>query len=628
MEKKDKIKLLSQLTLVVGGISFFIAILLLLNYWNIQKTDPLESGALAALVERLKEEPNNDVLKIEIRQLDLLARKAYFTSHWQVRTGGFLLLFSSILLISLLKILHDMKKKIELPPVETEKSMLERIVTQRWIGLIGILLVSGALLVSFTSKDYLGKYEFSVSDSDESAGVEEGIELIEITSSDKGTIVGDTQNNILDSVDVAIEEEVNVETESPGVESEAEVAAVVSELESESNNSSIIFPDLDEIKKNHNGFRGPLAQGISYHQNIPIAWDGAAGTNVIWKVEVPKSGNNSPVIWGSKLYVSGADVQSRWVYCYDRNSGKLLWEHEAKGIEGSPASPPKTTPDTGLAAPTLSTDGERVYAIFGTGDILALDNLGKRLWAMNLGVPDNHYGHSSSLISWKGKLIVQYDTNKTGRLLALSVLDGSILWDVTRDVQISWSSPVLAEINGKYQILTSSAPDVIGHDLETGKELWKVECLMGEVGPSVGFADGLVYPSNEYARMVAIKPGVSGAEIVWEQDEYLPEASSPVVTEGLIFLGTSYGVFACFDTKTGELLWEHEGNSGYYGSPMAVDGKIYVMDMSGTCYIFEISKELKVLGEPKLGEKSVVTPAFAEGKIYLRGSKYLYCIGD
>ncbi len=625
MEKKDKIKLLSQLALVLGGISFFIAIILLLNYWNIQKTDPLESGALEALVERLKEEPNNDALKLEIRQLDLLARKAYFTSHWQVRTGGFLLLFSSILLVSLLKILSDMKKKIELPVVETEKGMIDRMLTQRWIGLVGIILVTGALLASFTSKDYLGMYESAGSVTEVVADTEDGIELIEVVSMDQDDQLDDSSNNNAESSGIVEDEGLVVENEANIGDVDKEVIVAKTAIEPKAGKST--YPDLAEIRKQHSSFRGPLAQGISYHQNIPISWDGSAGTNILWKVEVPVAGNSSPVIWGSRLFVSGADAQGRWVYCYDRNSGKLLWEHEAKGIEGSPTPPPKTTPDTGLAAPTLATDGERVYAIFGTGDILALDNSGKRLWAMNLGVPDNHYGHSSSLISWKEKLIVQYDSNASGRLLALNVLDGSILWDVSRDVQISWASPVLAEINGKYQILTTSAPDVIGHDLETGKELWKVECMMGEVGPSVGFADGLVYPSNEYARMVAIKPGESGAEIVWEQDEYLPEASSPVVTNDLVFLGTSYGVFACFDAKTGDMLWEHEGNTGYYGSPMAVDGKIYVMDMSGTCYIFEINRELKVLGEPKLGEKSIVTPAFAEGRIYLRGTKYLYCIG-
>ena len=625
MEKKDKIQLLNQIALVIGGISFFIAVLLLLNYWNIQKADPIESKALAALVERLRDEPNSDVLKLEIRNLDLLARKAYFTSHWQVRTGGFLLLFSSVFLILILKILYDMKKKIELPEEVAEKGMMDRFLTQRWIGIIGILVITGALLASFTSKDYLERYEPGESDTIVESETDSGIEVIEVTSEESG----DT-----DLASIREGDNINTQVAGENKEPDSEAGTVTEEEQAKDNEAaeatpkaSTVYPDLNEIKKHHNNFRGPLGQGISHHKGIPVSWDGAAETNVLWKVEVPKQGNNSPIIWGDKLFVAGADAESRWVYCYDRNTGKLLWEHEAKDIEGSPGTAPKTTPDTGLSAPTLSTDGQRVYAIFGTGDVLALDLTGKRLWARNLGVPDNHYGHSSSLISWEEKLVVQYDTNKSGRMLALNVLDGETIWEVSRDIQISWASPVLAEIEGEYQLITSSAPLVMGHDLETGKELWNVECMMGEVGPSVGFSEGVVYASNEYARMVAIKPGQSAAEIVWEQDEYLPEASSPVVVEDLVFLGTSYGVFACFDAKNGEMVWEFEGNSGFYGSPIAVDGKIYVMDMSGTCYIFEISKELKLIGEPSLGEKSIVTPAFAEGRIYLRGTNFLYCIG-
>jgi len=187
------------MALVVGGICLFISILLLLNYWNIQKTDPLESEAMASLVERLKEEPNNDALKLEIHQLDLLARKAYFTSHWQVRTGGFLLLFSSITLVLLLKILYDMKKKIELPEAEPEKGMLDRILSQRWIGLVGILVISGALLASFTSKDYLAKYELAGSDADMETAVDEGIEVIEISSSESSTPPQDTEKEIAET---------------------------------------------------------------------------------------------------------------------------------------------------------------------------------------------------------------------------------------------------------------------------------------------------------------------------------------------------------------------------------------------------------------------------------------------
>jgi outer membrane protein assembly factor BamB len=238
-----------------------------------------------------------------------------------------------------------------------------------------------------------------------------------------------------------------------------------------------------------------------------VDWDGPSGKNIKWKVALAKKGYNSPVIWGDKLFIAGADNESRVLYCFNRLDGKLLWELAADGIPGSPATAPKVTADTGLSAPSVTTNGNQVFAIFATGDILAADLSGKRIWAKNLGVPDNHYGHSSSLICWKDKLIIQFDTNKGGRLLALNNLTGASVWDTPRKSKISWSSPMLAEIEGKMQIITTSSPTVAGYDFDSGAQVWSLDCLSGEVGPSAAYADGLVYAANEYATLAAIKPG-------------------------------------------------------------------------------------------------------------------------
>jgi len=380
-----------------------------------------------------------------------------------------------------------------------------------------------------------------------------------------------------------------------------------------------------EYRQNHPSFRGPWAQGTSFHTGIPVDWDGPSGRNIKWKVELKKKGYNSPVIWGNKLFIAGADNESRMVFCYNRLDGTLLWEHTAKDIPGSPATPPKVTADTGLSAPSVATDGQHVYAIFGTGDIVALDMEGKRTWAKNLSVPDNHYGHSSSLLCFKNKVIIQFDTNKSGRLLALNGLTGETVWETPRKSKISWASPMLAEIDGKLQIITTSSPTVAGFDLETGAIQWSIDCLSGEVGPSAAYADGLVFAANEYATLAAIKPGPT-AEIVWQADEYLPEASSPAVSNGLLFIATSYGVFVCYDAKTGTKLWETEYGQGFYGSPMIADGKVYIMERNGIMHIFKVDRTMTSLGDPVLGEKSVVTPAFAPGAIYLKGEKSLFCI--
>jgi outer membrane protein assembly factor BamB len=160
----------------------------------------------------------------------------------------------------------------------------------------------------------------------------------------------------------------------------------------------------------------------------------------------------------------------------------------------------------------------------------------------------------------------------------------------------------------------------------SGKELWAVECLTGEVGPSPAFSDGTVFAANEYSKLVAIKPGEK-PEILWENNEYLPEVSSPVADDGMVFIATSYGVVACYDAVNGKILWEHECEQGIYASPMIADGKLFILDVEGKMHIFNKSKTKTLAGEPELGEKTVSTPAFADERIYLRARENLYCIG-
>ena len=370
-----------------------------------------------------------------------------------------------------------------------------------------------------------------------------------------------------------------------------------------------------------------MGQGVSYNRNIPVDWDGASGKNVIWKVQLSKPGNNSPVIWKDKLYLAGADNQGRMIYCLDRNSGNILWQKEVKDIPGSPATVPKATEDAGLSAPTVTTDGTKVYVIYANADIAAFTSSGNLVWGRNLGLPDNHYGYASSPIIWNNKLFIQFDSNKGGRLMALNSQTGETIWDTKRNVKISWSSPILAEIGGKFQLVLAADPLVAGYDIETGKELWSLECMMGEMGASPAFSDGLVFAANEYARLVAIKPGPS-ASIVWEHDEYLPEVPSPVASDGLLFVATTYGVLVCYDAKNGTKYWEKEFSYGFFSSPVIADGKLYVSDLHGITHILKVSKTAELIGEPQLGERITATPAFSDGRIYIRGELNLYCMGQ
>ncbi len=629
MNKEQKIRLSLNVAIISGIMAIFVSLLLLINYYQLSTHDPTESKTIEALVRRLADDSNNEALIEEIRNYDLLARKAYFNAQWQVKTGGYLLLFFGIVLVIALRTYYSLTASIEAPDETLENENLRKIIGQKWVLGAGAVFIALSLLAAILSnKHYVTYSSLELAKASEEQSSDDQIEVVDVgdnestsypdssasqqaMSSKNGDDRGEKQ-----STDHQTPETQSISGQNTGQEEEPQ-----------ENESGANFPTLEDIKNNHPAFRGPLGNGVSYQKNIPTQWDGASNKNVHWKKEIIKPGYNSPVIWGDKLFISGGDKESLMVFCYDRHSGKLLWQRKAENIPGSPSEMPKTTDDTGLAAPTVTTDGRRVYAIFATGDVICFDMKGERQWAKNLGVPDNHYGHSSSLISWEEKLFVQYDTNEGGKIITLNVKNGNIVWQKKRDSRISWASPILASINGNLQLILSGVPIVAGYNTENGNEIWSVDCMMGEVGPSPAYANGFVFAANEYAQMVAINSD-EDYQVSWEKMEYLPEVSSPVVHDNLLFIATSYGVLACYDAISGEKYWEQEYDNGFYASPVVADGNVFVIDMAGNAHIAKVSKTFQSVGEPQLGEAVFATPAFAEDRIYIRGKDHLYCIGQ
>ncbi|MCK7540784.1 MAG: NAD(P)H-dependent oxidoreductase subunit E [Marinilabiliales bacterium] len=158
-----------------------------------------------------------------------------------------------------------------------------------------------------------------------------------------------------------------------------------------------------------------------------------------------------------------------------------------------------------------------------------------------------------------------------------------------------------------------------GYDLTTGAELWRAKGLSAEIGPSVGTNSTMVFAGNEFAKLIGIKPG-AGEEPVWQDNEFLPEVSSLVATEDHLFVATSFGAVACYDTKTGKVIWQHDFDYGFYASPIIAGGNVYLPDVAGVTQIFKASGTFEPVASPPLGEKTVSTPAFAHGKNIHEGS--------
>jgi len=640
--------------IVAGAFSFVICLLIIVNYIQINRIDPVETTTIDALVSRLSQNPDDLQLREQIRTLDLLARKAYFTNQWQIRMGGYLLLIGVILvIIAMQMMLSSEKKKVDIKPESKADLIFMQRQTRRWVTGFSIVLVGVTLVFAFLTYRQLGtKFDTTIAqitqplaetqDNENATQAPEQVVNIAITSS---SVVNNSVNMENESdIEKKDESAKKVKTQIPAEKpinttaNSDEKKSDGSEMENSSPNIeqgvytskvsgfeyTVPFPE--NVAMNFSAFRGPGGNGVAFQKNVPTSWNGESGENILWKTEIPLAGFNSPIIWDDKIFLTGATQSKLEVYCFDRKTGEILWTVPIENIPGSPATAPNVPDYTGYAASTGATDGKNVYVIFANADVAAFDFEGKMVWGRNLGVPDNHYGYSSSLLVYDDKVIVQWDQRNVAKVMALSSDNGETVWETARDVKISWASPVIASTAQGPQLILAADPFVISYNPDDGKEIWKLKCLSGEVGPSVAVGGDMVFALNEYASLVGIKLG-DNPTVAWEDYDYLSDVPSPVATDKYLIVPTSYGVIACYDTQTGEKFWEAEFDNSIYASPIIAEGKVFLIDKQGIMHIFKADKVYELIAELPLGEGSVCTPAFSDGRIYIRGEKHLFCIG-
>ncbi|NQV02364.1 MAG: PQQ-binding-like beta-propeller repeat protein [Bacteroidia bacterium] len=610
--KEQTEQLLRRIALISGIVAFILCILIIANFIQVKRVDPLNTPAMTILLDRLKSDPGDDALRTEIRELDLLSRKAFFTSQWQIRTGGYILLACVLIVIICMKWIELIRPKIPpLPEPVRDRFWEHRKTNQRWIIYTGIFLVIGSFILAFLTYSEIGKTIRNETvtpqnETDSLAKFKPDQTQQEASRSVASKTLSASQPDS-QMITVTINER-------------PEVIQTIKPVPATS------FPSRQEILNNSLTFRGPDGNGVVSGKNFPVNWNGATGMNIKWRAQIRLPGYNSPIVWKNRVFLSGASANKREVYCFVATTGEILWLTDVSTVPGTPSDVPKVDRETGLAAPTMTTDGQRVYAIFATGDLVALDMEGKLVWSKNLGMPMNHYGHSSSLIMYRNLLIVQWDQSKGASVKAFDGATGELVWNTLRDVRVSWASPILVNTGNKTELILAADPFVASYDPATGKENWRMNCIYGEVGPSVTYADGYLFATNEYAKLAAIKLG-NPPRVAWELNDYLSDIPSPVANKKYLFLVTSYGVIVCYDAKTGEEYWISELENSTYASPVLVNDRVYQMDKEGIMHIFKADSVFISIGEPTLGEGSVCTPAFANGRIYIRGDENLYCIG-
>lgn len=348
--------------------------------------------------------------------------------------------------------------------------------------------------------------------------------------------------------------------------------------------------------------------------------------NVRWKVELPGRGVSSPVIADGRVYVTAASAYRErrlHVLCFDAATGEKIWERQLAAT-GNTMCHPKTS----MAGPTPVTDGKSVFTLFATGDLAAFSRDGDLLWyrALARDYPDitNQVGMAASPVLADKTLLLPLENAGDSFALGVDVKTGRNRWKVPRRRDINWVTPIVTRFQGKIAALFQTSGEITAYDVSNGEVLWSYKGTnLGSVPSPAVLDDLVIVPGNP---SVALRLSEGGKpEVVWKSRKLAAAYASPVAYQGRIYAMTGIGV-ACLDASTGEEIWRERLGHGFSASPVIADGKLYVAKEEGDTSVVQLGDKPKILANNSLKEQLLATPAIANGAIYLRTEKHLYCI--
>jgi outer membrane protein assembly factor BamB len=342
---------------------------------------------------------------------------------------------------------------------------------------------------------------------------------------------------------------------------------------------------------------------------------------------------------GDKEYIHpdsvGADHKHFFkVICLSRETGKILWEQTS--FEGTPYDDRHRK--SSFASSTPATDGKYVYAFFGSEGLYAYDMKGKFAWKADLGkLATAGMGTGTSPILYDNLVIVQCDEENGERsfIVGINKKTGKEVWRTPRKVQVSWATPLLVRTTNRAELITSGNEAVIAYEPATGKELWRHKGVDSNAIPSPVANNEMVFISAGFPARIAmaIKLGGSGDlvdSVVWKYAKGTAYVPSPILYGEYLYLTTDRGILTCLDARTGEV--KYEGGrvpipATFTASPIAFDGKILMTSEDGDTFVIKAGPKHEILGTNTVGEPVYASPAVADGNIFIRGERSLYCIG-
>jgi outer membrane protein assembly factor BamB len=379
-------------------------------------------------------------------------------------------------------------------------------------------------------------------------------------------------------------------------------------------------------------WRGPSGQGLVKGDDYPDKWSGTE--NVLWKVNVPGSGNSSPIVWGNRIFLTASHDagKRRSILCFNRQGGELLWEASAPN-----AAPEDSHRKNGHASSAPTTDGQNVYAYFGNHGLLAVDFNGKQIWHRDLGEFNAYHGTASSPLLHHDRVILVQDHRGGSFTVALDKDTGRELWRRSRPTKVGWNSPIAVKVGQREEIVVSGQQQVIAYHPESGEELWRARGNTFEAIPTPVVGQGLIFCSSGRAGpTIAIRPGGSGdvtdSHIAWRAAKGSPFVPSTILVGKYLYMVNDMAAIAtCYEAQTGEVMWQGRlGNArreGFSSSPVAVGDKLFFTNDDGETFVLQAGAEFNLLHVNKLGERVLASPALVDGNWYFRTDKHLLAIG-
>lgn len=405
----------------------------------------------------------------------------------------------------------------------------------------------------------------------------------------------------------------------------------------------IAFPLTAVYADNWPQWRGPELNGVSREKNAPVRW--SSTENIAWRIALPSWSGSTPIIWGDRIFLHVADGDDLFLWCVERKAGATLWK---KRLGGGNVKMRKQN----MSSPSPVTDGKGVYVMTGTGVLKGFDFDGRELWSREIqkdyGQFGLNWGYASSPLLYGDSLYVQVlhgmNTDDASYVLRIDKATGKTAWRVERPTSAirespdSYTTPALLSYGKTTEIVITGGDRVTGHDLATGKELWRADALNPDNDPfyriiaSPVIADGVIYAPSRVRPLLALRAGgrgdVAKSHLLWSTPNG-PDVPTPVTDGKYFYIVNDRGIVWCLDAKTGQELYGQQriASGTYSASPVLADGKIYITNEDGLTTVIKAGPKFEVLAENNLDDYCLSSVAISDGQIFLRTGKYLYCIG-